>query len=746
MVKRKRTGLGGRDKQGRWERRSSCKESDDSPFAAKDVKTDADPVRQETAMGMGESFVKRKNTGLGGRDSQGRLKSRKGQNEADEVWVGKGHAQAKVVPAHQETAAPLDTLTEIKSNADDGDSVHRGNESDAEDAPLEFRHESILRVGSRVGVSVSEQHSEDDHQEMTGCDKPAANTNDSSDEKPIPFAANEATDVGSQQAKALAKDAKWKPFVVLRSGELFGIHYAVIRIEMPGMELSGAAWLSVLEGSVRVFGAGLDSTDSPMLVSSAPFASFILTLTPGGKATKAGDKTLRDDMTHPEALTHSRVRKAVAGGPRKLSGRRCVVLLTSVANGIEYLTSSDREQNNTDVFHSSSVYPSLCTLPGVVPGMQLLPTASIPHGPSKFPLFQEWQNSATLLQDLDTYLSDESENRSLRVLVCGASGTGKSTFTRYLVNHLLQRKTSVVLIDTDVGQPEMNPAGLLAAHVVTDFRVAAPGASTRGVPISARYLGEITPREEPDLYESYARRVISDAMEFADANGYPTVINSDGWITGVGADLLHEVAESSNPTYIVQMKFPGHAEKQSLTDICSRVTRDRWYTFTSPVGSQSTSFTASAHRDSQMASYFCKEMLLGRVYQVPLDHLQVNCVEGIGWNGPILSLLNGCVVALGSATKSNGKDEDDDCEVRGLGVVRGVDTERRVLYVSTPVPFEVLGQCDRLIQSGGVQLPHAFVTGAAAGQKSSTSASPYVLGGGIVTGNVMRSRKTLIRR
>lgn len=603
----------------------------------------------------------------------------------------------------------------------DGDQVPQGRS-------IDFKHDSILRVSSRSAMSASSSD-----EDVRGTPKRLAVSTDEGSN-------------GGRPASCSSKDAgaERPNFTVLRNGETFGTHFSLLRVEMSGVQLSGAAWLSVIEGSVGLFGAVLDPDDPPVLMSSAPLSSFIMTLTPHGR--ELDGKARLDNAQHPEAIVHSKIRKSVTGGLRKLSRKRCIVLLTAVSTSPEALMASDGQQNYSDVFHSASVYPSLSGLSRILAGTKLLPTASIPFGPSKFPVFQEWQNLSSLTQDLESFLTGGKEDKAIRVLVCGASGTGKSTLTRYLVNHLLLHKTRVVLIDTDVGQPEMNPPGLLAAHAVSDFRLGAPTSSIRSVPISARFLGETTPREEPDLYSRLAKEVIEEAIAFADTNDYATVINSDGWVNGVGAELLHHVAEASRPTHIVQLKFPDQSEKQSITEVCAKVDGGRSYTFESLVLLHKSSFTSSMYRDSQTASYFSKEVALGRVYKVPLVDLQVASAEDESADVSIAHLVNGSIVALGG-TRNPGQAKEGNCKIMGLGIVRGVDLRRQVMYLCSPVPFKILSECDKIVISGGMQLPPAFITTSAAeGDKSLSLRSPYLLGGGILSGNVMRSRKTLNRR
>jgi polynucleotide 5'-hydroxyl-kinase GRC3/NOL9 len=48
----------------------------------------------------------------------------------------------------------------------------------------------------------------------------------------------------------------------------------------------------------------------------------------------------------------------------------------------------------------------------------------------------------------------------------GGKGSGKSTNNRYLVNRLLNYHKFVIYIDTDLGQPEFTPSGMMSLSIL----------------------------------------------------------------------------------------------------------------------------------------------------------------------------------------------------------------------------------------------------------------------------------------
>ncbi|BAH91060.1 Os01g0354700 [Oryza sativa Japonica Group] len=54
------------------------------------------------------------------------------------------------------------------------------------------------------------------------------------------------------------------------------------------------------------------------------------------------------------------------------------------------------------------------------------------------------------------------------VAVCGPGNSGKSAFSRLLLNTLVGRYKKVAYLDTDVGQPEFTPPGFVSIHVLEE--------------------------------------------------------------------------------------------------------------------------------------------------------------------------------------------------------------------------------------------------------------------------------------
>ncbi|CDF40399.1 pre-mRNA cleavage complex related [Chondrus crispus] len=613
--------------------------------------------------------------------------------------------------------------------------------SDSDEEAIEYRHDSILRVASQSRLfspPSADEEQEEDKTPIAKRTRQSLGDDASQQQQPEARKAQELKRKDSAlSTPKKEKDTEGKNYNVVLSGEMCGVHYAVARVEKAGMPISGTAWVSVMRGVVQVFGAVLHEEDRPVLVSSAPYTPFILSLTVHERV-RGAESVRQGRRMHPEAIAHMKVRSHVAGQiPRRDASPHLTLLTSTGDEGICEPVETDGLQNCTDVFRSTSVFPQIGKLPAMLGGTRLTSTASIPQEGSKYGVFREWGLWKQLCGDIEAEMREKGNARDVRVLVYGASGTGKSTVTRCLVNRLLTHCEGVVFVDTDVGQPEMSVSGMVSAHVVKECRIGTGLGSVRGVPLCGRYLGETTAREAPELYAKYVEEVVGKAREVASREGWAMVVNSDGWVGGVGAELLKELGRLCEAGYLVESRMEGEGERKWLSEAMwgggAKYVMER-------AGSRDVSgMRGRVYREMLCGGYFWKEMWMGRVYRV--EGMKVRVVED-GWDGEFCvgALVNAGLVAVGVA------DGEGGTEVVGMGIVRGVEQQGEVLYVSSAVQWERLRECDTMVMSGAVQVPKRLFEEFAQLGDGDDRVMPHLMSGAAASGNAMASRATLVRR
>jgi polynucleotide 5'-hydroxyl-kinase GRC3/NOL9 len=141
--------------------------------------------------------------------------------------------------------------------------------------------------------------------------------------------------------------------------------------------------------------------------------------------------------------------------------------------------------------------------------------------------------------------------RHFRLAICGAKGVGKSTFLRYITNRILSDPLiacpQVAILDADVGQPEMSPPGLVTLTVLSGPLLTPPhyrsmaSSLTTGVEHQyAYFFGSVTSRNDPERYLALIQQLLQhynqDVVKMS--GNIPLLINLDGWVRGLGYELL----------------------------------------------------------------------------------------------------------------------------------------------------------------------------------------------------------------
>ncbi|KAL2312044.1 Polynucleotide 5''-hydroxyl-kinase grc3 [Schizosaccharomyces pombe] len=162
-----------------------------------------------------------------------------------------------------------------------------------------------------------------------------------------------------------------------------------------------------------------------------------------------------------------------------------------------------------------------------------------------------------------------------RLMVCGPKGSGKSSFSRYITNRLLQQYRHIAYLDLDPGQPEVVPSGHISLYYIN---------SPLQGPVFARmlfptymlrlHLGDISPQKDPDHYIACVTRLFAEYkdyifnQEISQKEIIPLIINCPGWIRGGGAELLSSIVDICQPTEVVYMSREdmksSHREKKSI--------------------------------------------------------------------------------------------------------------------------------------------------------------------------------------
>uniref|UniRef100_A0A0A9CWF4 Uncharacterized protein n=1 Tax=Arundo donax TaxID=35708 RepID=A0A0A9CWF4_ARUDO len=317
------------------------------------------------------------------------------------------------------------------------------------------------------------------------------------------------------------------------------------------------------------------------------------------------------------------------------------------------------------------------------------------------------------------------------VVVCGPKNSGKSTFSRLLLNALLPRYGRVGYLDTDVGQPEFAPPGCLSFHVVGEAIADLLNPALREAERFC-FFGDISSKRDPEaylkclfhLYDYFVEKYLCDGMEML-----PLIVNTPGWVKGAGFDMLVEMLRYICPTTVVEIRIS--MKNKNLPD-------GMFWLDGEQTGSEMISIDAAFRdaanrslliqkdscgmRERRLVEYLkqCfpsdislatnKELAYALAslppYQVPFSDVKVMHLHCEVPDSEIWYSLNATIVGLAVSNASEAPGSVPNCV--GLGVVRGVDVQKGLLYLITPVPLQRLQSVDLLLQ-GLIEIPTSLL-------------------------------------
>ncbi|KAG5039249.1 hypothetical protein JHK85_011725 [Glycine max] len=338
-------------------------------------------------------------------------------------------------------------------------------------------------------------------------------------------------------------------------------------------------------------------------------------------------------------------------------------------------------------------------------------------------------------------------------LICGAKNCGKTTFSRYLLNVLLHKYTKVAYLDTDVGQPEFTPPAFLSltiVHKVTpDLTV--PCLKT---PERCLFFGDVSSKRDPPTYLSYVFAIydyyqkkycIYEKGENPCKVKLPLIVNTPGWVKGVGYDVLVDMLKYISPTHVVKISIASEKKNLPAGEFWLDGEHDETINLIEINSAHQDSLNRSLLvqkdarllRDLRIMAYFkqcfssdsnistIKELAHALAshcpYEVPIASIKIRHLHCEVPSSEIFFSLNATIVGL--AVDSEGPENLPWC--LGLGIVRGIDTVKGVLYVITPVPHNSLEKVNVLLQ-GYIQIPSCLLQASYCFHNVQGCISPYM--------------------
>lgn len=371
------------------------------------------------------------------------------------------------------------------------------------------------------------------------------------------------------------------------------------------------------------------------------------------------------------------------------------------------------------------------------------------------------------------------------VCVCGSKNTGKSSICRYLINCLLNEQKTVYLLDIDCGQPEFTPAGMVSLVEVSEPLLEPPYLHRATRPIISHFVGDTSPASD---IEHYRRSVLSLYDKARQKEGI-IVVNTHGWVQGLGFDVLKECLDNMSITHMIRLhgdqtrhnidldilknhqkgqkmildyilpaissSAPSCAAARELRQEMADAAQDQYPKVTNAVEKRNLQWYNFAiqccHQESMSAKIFDARIPTQLASQAPysicLKHISVSCVFSSIPQSQLFRVLNGSVVGLCSSKSVVSKNvmkksRDQPMRCYGMGIVRSVIPEMDLLYLLTPIEEKYLMTVDHLV-IGKLDIPSGLL-------QTESLKSPYLAVHALNTGGTAaaagKSRNNLLRQ
>ncbi|XP_074831888.1 polynucleotide 5'-hydroxyl-kinase NOL9 isoform X3 [Carettochelys insculpta] len=361
------------------------------------------------------------------------------------------------------------------------------------------------------------------------------------------------------------------------------------------------------------------------------------------------------------------------------------------------------------------------------------------------------------------------------ILVCGPKSIGKSTFNRYLINLLLNNLPCVEYMECDLGQTEFTPPGCVSLINVSEPCLGPPFTHQR-MPHKMVYYGEASCDQDTERYIDTVKYVFNSYKKEV-----PLIINTMGWVKGVGLLLLTDIIRLLAPSHIVQISVEdfkdmphftpeyvnlaaGLHTKGRLQGKCKSMDVSGMEDWKQYEGESDLYTSTPGHKllcvqpefpgagnagEARVHSGILRDVAilgyLGQLqpletrsvlplhslipYQVPFNSVALRVIHTDVVPTHIMYSVNASWVGLCRILDEVRCQTDGPilltqtpvCDCLGFGIIRGVDMERKLYHILTPVPPENLRLVNCLLL-GNIAIPDCVFTN----QQGTEGEIPYV--------------------
>ena len=172
----------------------------------------------------------------------------------------------------------------------------------------------------------------------------------------------------------------------------------------------------------------------------------------------------------------------------------------------------------------------------------------------------------TIPADWDRVVSKIMKEKIRVVLVLGEIDTGKTFFSTYISNKLLEAGATVSILDMDAGQSDIGPPGTLGIAVLREPQVFLHQVE----PAAVYYMGSHSPALHFLLSLVGCHKLVDKGLLMTDV----VIIDTPGWVQGDGGRALRRAEiEMLNPGIVVLLQRKNELEHLVKTYPSEKVVR-----------------------------------------------------------------------------------------------------------------------------------------------------------------------------
>lgn len=293
----------------------------------------------------------------------------------------------------------------------------------------------------------------------------------------------------------------------------------------------GSLQIRLLAGNVSIFGYELQQNEP--VTANSPRGHSFLCLSPSPQPHHHENDQKKTLELHLKKLTNEFLRTDLKEISHNFDGStEAVVLLETNTSTSIYMI---------DNYMQETIFPNVntFTLRPFHQSETILRSQFLPYTTSGLKINPQWQ---------DILMTNDS-----RHAIIGGKGVGKSTCLRYLINKNLRQHSKILLIDLDIGQPEMFLPQTVSATIITK-PLLGPGYLQNKSPHISYLFGDVNVLVSSIKYLKCVLKLLSHCQSVDEFKSIPWFVNTMGYPRGFGLELIVAILRVLKPTDLIQIQ------------------------------------------------------------------------------------------------------------------------------------------------------------------------------------------------